>query len=121
MSKDLSAVKGILKEVEVLAVYTAYVARGGLEFKDIPAMLELLKEVPAFVAAVKALGEAELEIKDLDSVEALELLAAILDVVKKVKLAAQGQEPKVALNGAPKKLSLEEAQAKVDASVKEVK
>jgi hypothetical protein len=86
--KSIKEIKEVLEAVELLGVAAMKVAADKkVAVDDLVHLVAIAKDSEKLVAAMEGLKEIDDEIKDLDQAEILELVAAVLAMVKKIKEA----------------------------------
>jgi hypothetical protein len=86
-SKNIKEIKEMLKGLELIGSQGAKIAKGGVNFKDIPHVIELVKDYEVLDAAFSGLKEIPAEAKDLDEAELMELGLIVFRMVKNMKAA----------------------------------
>jgi len=88
MSEGTKELKELLVSLKDIAVFAKKVAADKkVNLEDLPALVDLAKNMDEVLAGFDGLNKIPDEVKDIDEAEAMELLAALLKLIKEVKAA----------------------------------
>lgn len=81
--------KEFLEGLGLLGAKGVAIAKGGLGVDDIPHVVSLAKDFEVLQKAVEGINLVDDELKNLDEAEAIELVACLFGVIKKIREAAK--------------------------------
>lgn len=88
MSEGTKELKELLVSLKDIAIFAKKVAADKkVNLEDLPALVDLAKNMDEVLAGFDGLNKIPDEVKDIDEAEAMELLAALLKLIKEVKAA----------------------------------
>jgi hypothetical protein len=85
--KGIKDIIEVLEGIKVIGVPLKAALKDGLSVADLPKLLDIVKQYQVIIDAVEGIGDVIPEAKDIDSAEAVVIVAKVMEVIKAIKEA----------------------------------